>query len=62
MAPDSRAVAIPLEKGIAELTLDRGEWKHAACEAAGRNLTRDEWALYLHGSPRSTCRQWPAPS
>lgn len=36
-------------------------WRARACEIAGRNLTRDEWRVYLPpGSPfRSTCAQWP---
>jgi crotonobetainyl-CoA:carnitine CoA-transferase CaiB-like acyl-CoA transferase len=34
----------------------------AACLAAGRNLTEDEWATYIGGDPQATCPQWPAPS
>lgn len=31
-----------------------------ACQYAGRNLTRDEWARYMPGEPyRKTCPQWP---
>ena len=32
-----------------------------ACDIAGRNLTRAEWAQYLPGEPyHATCKQWPA--
>ncbi len=43
------------------LTLDRTAWQRAACVAAGRNLTKTEWATYVGGTPRATCPQWPAP-
>jgi WD40 repeat protein len=38
-------------------------WRTRACEIAGRNLTREEWRVYLpEGRPyRTTCKQWPAP-
>jgi len=38
-------------------------WRSRACEIAGRNLTREEWRVYLPpGTPyRATCEQWPAP-
>jgi DNA-binding SARP family transcriptional activator/WD40 repeat protein/tRNA A-37 threonylcarbamoyl transferase component Bud32 len=60
LAPDSRALAIVLEGGVAELTLDPAIWKSSACHAAGRNLSREEWDLYLGGEPRATCAGWPA--
>jgi WD40 repeat protein len=59
LAPDSRALAIALEGGVAELTLDPAIWKRAACHAAGRNLSREEWELYLGGSPKATCAKGP---
>ena len=46
---------------IVQLSLDAETWFGQACLAAGRNLTLDEWASYLGGTPRATCPQWPAP-
>jgi DNA-binding SARP family transcriptional activator/WD40 repeat protein len=41
--------------------LDPERWAELACDIAGRNLTRDEWADYLPGRDhRITCPQWPA--
>jgi WD40 repeat protein len=36
-------------------------WRRRACAIVGRNLTRDEWKLYLPaGTPyRATCTAWP---
>ena len=47
---------------ILELTLDPERWRERACIAAGRNLTADEWATYIGGTPRATCPQYPAPT
>jgi hypothetical protein len=58
-APDSRAVALPTDEGVAEVSLDPAEWQRAACRAVGRNLTKAEWVLYLDGEPRATCPQYP---
>lgn len=37
-------------------------WARTACEAAGRNLTREEWTTYLGslGPYAATCSQYPA--
>jgi len=42
--------------------LDPAVWRVRACEAAGRNLTRDEWTKFLpEGEPyHVTCPQYPA--
>jgi WD40 repeat protein len=44
--------------------LDVEAWPEIACQAAGRNLTRDEWDRF--GPPadpyQATCPQWPAGS
>ena len=37
-------------------------WLEQACRAAGRNLTVEEWATYIGGTPRATCPQWSAPA
>lgn len=47
---------------IVELTLDPERWREQACIAAGRNLTADEWATHIGGTPRATCPQYPAPA
>ena len=37
------------------------EWFDAACLAAGRNLTRAEWADHIGADEpyRATCDRWP---
>jgi WD40 repeat protein len=42
--------------------LDLATWRARACEIAGRNLTREEWRVYLPSGARyrTTCAQWPA--
>jgi WD40 repeat protein len=42
--------------------LDSRNWRTAACNEAGRNLTHSEWAQYLGGPYNATCAQWPAGS
>jgi hypothetical protein len=44
------------------LTPDADAWRDDACRAAGRNLTVEEWATYIGGTPQATCPQWPAPA
>jgi WD40 repeat protein len=40
--------------------MDPEEWLRQACDRAGRNLTRAEWALYFPGEDYNpTCQQWP---
>jgi hypothetical protein len=38
-------------------------WVPAACQVAGRNLTRTEWQTYLGdlGPYQATCPEFPAP-
>jgi len=40
---------------------DPAVWRRRACAIAGRNLTREEWKLYLPaGTPyAATCTEWP---
>jgi WD40 repeat protein len=42
--------------------VDAAVWRLRACAIAGRNLSREEWTLYLPpGTPyRATCSEWPA--
>lgn len=51
--------------GLGQVTVwnvDTAHWGDKACDAAGRNLTQDEWRRYLPpGEPyRPTCPQFPA--
>jgi WD40 repeat protein len=44
---------------VTHWTFDPADWVARACEVAGRNLTKDEWDLYLGGDYRATCEQFP---
>jgi hypothetical protein len=44
---DGREMAITTDDGIVLWDLDPARWTAAACELAGRNLTRDEWDTYI---------------
>ncbi|MFI5043811.1 MAG: WD40 repeat domain-containing protein, partial [Acidimicrobiales bacterium] len=46
-APDGSVVVLPDPAGSVLLDLDGGHWRDAACELAGRQLTRAEWDQYL---------------
>jgi hypothetical protein len=50
------------EGSIVRPSFEPTDLLEAACQAAGRNLTAEEWATYVGGSPQTTCPQWPAPS
>jgi hypothetical protein len=41
--------------------VDPPVWRRRACAIAGRNLTREEWKLYLPEGTvyRATCPEWP---
>ncbi|SEJ25635.1 nSTAND1 domain-containing NTPase [Demequina mangrovi] len=54
---DGLEVAVDESEGIGIWTLDPDALRDAACAAAGRDLTADEWAAYLAplGEWRSTC-------
>jgi hypothetical protein len=60
LRPDGRALLVNTGRGVVEWTLGIEELATAACELAGRNLTRGEWATYLGDEPyRATCPQFP---
>jgi len=43
-----------------QFDVDSASWIARACQLAGRNLSRAEWAQYLGEAPyRQTCDQWP---
>jgi WD40 repeat protein len=61
LRPDGLAVAVNTEQGVAEWTLVPKQLAAAACELAGRNLTRAEWATYLPDQPyHRSCPDYPA--
>jgi WD40 repeat protein/energy-coupling factor transporter ATP-binding protein EcfA2 len=66
-SPDGKALAVAGETNFGALLrpLPLGTDASAAlqrlCRAAGRNLSRAEWKMYLTGRTyRKTCPQWPA--
>jgi hypothetical protein len=61
LRPDGAAVAVNGPFGVLEWTLDPEALAAAACQLAGRNLTRAEWATYMTGQPfEQTCAAYPA--
>jgi hypothetical protein len=52
----------PLTGPAVYYDLDPTSWEATTCRAAGRNLTREEWARYLGtlGDYRPTCARYPA--
>ncbi len=57
ISPDGTRVLVGGERTW-ELRLDPDRWEEQACVAAGRNLTREEWATYLGDEPyHRTCPQ-----
>jgi WD40 repeat protein len=59
---ERRSFLVQRDGSIVELPLDPEWWREQACVAAGRNLTADEWATHIGGTPRATCPQYPAPA
>jgi WD40 repeat protein len=61
LSPDGLAVLANGRLGVVEWDLDPEHMAEAACELAGRNLTRAEWQTYFGEQPyRRTCPQFPA--
>jgi WD40 repeat protein len=61
-SPDGKLLAVAGVPTRAMLwDADPEAWRRRACEIAGRNLSREEWELYLPaGTPyRATCSEWP---
>ncbi|HEX7312125.1 MAG TPA: protein kinase [Gaiellaceae bacterium] len=62
-SPDGKVLAVSGVETLAMLwDADPAVWRRRACAIAGRNLTREQWKLYLPaGTPyRKTCSQWPS--
>ena len=61
-SPDGKRLAVAGVETLAMLwDVDPAVWRRRACEIIGRNLSREEWNLYLpSGTPyRATCSEWP---
>jgi WD40 repeat protein len=62
-SPDGKLLAVSGVETRAMLwDVDPRVWRERACAIVGRNLTREEWSLYMpSGSEyRATCPEWPA--
>jgi WD40 repeat protein len=62
-SPNGKLLAVAGVETRATLwDVDPAVWRRRACAIVGRNLSRDEWNLYLpSGMPyRPTCAEWPA--
>ncbi len=60
--PHGDSMLLQRDGAIVELSLDPDTLFDRACLAAGRNLTAEEWAMYIGGKLRATCPQWPGPA
>ena len=61
-SPDGKLLAVAGVGTLAMLwDVDPAVWRRRACAIVGRNLSREEWKLYLpSGTPyRATCAEWP---
>jgi WD40 repeat protein/class 3 adenylate cyclase/energy-coupling factor transporter ATP-binding protein EcfA2 len=61
-SPDGKLLAVAGVETRAMLwEVDPAVWRRRACAIVGRNLSREEWRLYLlSGTPyRATCSEWP---
>ena len=57
---DTKLVSMAFDEEVRIWELDIKIWLERACERAGRNLTEEEWDLYLPDEPyRKTCPQFP---
>jgi WD40 repeat protein len=62
-SPDGKVLAATGVDGRAMVwSVDPAVWRQRACAIVGRNVTREEWKLYLPaGTPyRATCSEWPS--
>jgi WD40 repeat protein len=60
-SPDGKLLAVGGVETFAMLwDVDPAVWRQRACAIVGRNLSREEWKLYLpSGTPyRATCSEW----
>ena len=62
-SPDGKLLAVAAAETLGMLwEVDPAVWRERACSVAGRNLSREEWKLYLPAgtSYRPTCSEWPS--
>jgi WD40 repeat protein/tRNA A-37 threonylcarbamoyl transferase component Bud32/energy-coupling factor transporter ATP-binding protein EcfA2 len=62
LSPDGKRLAVAgIESRAMLWEVDPAVWRRRACAIAGRNLTPEEWRLYLPAASgyRATCREWP---
>jgi hypothetical protein len=61
MTNDDKYLFLPGDYGIERWDMRTSRWRTAACELAGRDITRDEWAHYVGGvlPYHSVCRSPP---
>jgi WD40 repeat protein/tRNA A-37 threonylcarbamoyl transferase component Bud32 len=61
-SPDGTLLAVAgVESHAMVWDVDPARWRERACSIVGRNLSREEWNLYLPSGTayRATCAQWP---
>ena len=59
-SPDGQTLACGGAGEIVFWDLRSETWVAQACAIAGRNMTEDEWVVYLRDTPyRRTCPQFP---
>jgi WD40 repeat protein/tRNA A-37 threonylcarbamoyl transferase component Bud32 len=61
-SPDGKRLAVAgIESRAMLWDVDPAVWRTRACAIVGRNLTREEWSLYLPSGTgyRATCKEWP---
>jgi WD40 repeat protein len=61
-SPDGKLLAVAgIETRAMLWEVDPAVWRGRACAIVGRNLTREEWELYLPAGTRyrATCSEWP---
>jgi WD40 repeat protein/class 3 adenylate cyclase/energy-coupling factor transporter ATP-binding protein EcfA2 len=61
-SPDGKLLAVAGVETLAMLwDVDPAVWRERACAIVGRNLSREEWSLYMPSSTpyRATCSEWP---
>jgi WD40 repeat protein/tRNA A-37 threonylcarbamoyl transferase component Bud32 len=61
-SPDGKLLATAgVEAHAMVWEVDPAVWRRRACAIAGRNLSREEWRLYLPAGTayRPTCQEWP---
>jgi len=61
-SPDGKLLAVAgLETRATLWDVDPAVWRRRACAIVGRNLSREEWNLYLPPGTRyrATCAEWP---